>query len=76
MIGEGKYDEMVMPLDDSPQMNDFIDKIVEAINKDDPSPQPVEVKVYIGDKEYDAYTYKASERGKKIVGKQPIKIGG
>lgn len=76
MIGEGKYDEMVMPLEDSPQMNDFIDKIVEAINKDDPSPQPVEVKVYIGDQEYDAYTYKASERGKKIVGKQPIKIGG
>ena len=41
-----------------------------------PVPQPVEVKVYIGVKEYDAYTYKASERGKKIVGKQPIKIGG
>lgn len=76
MIGEGKYSEAVIPLDDSPQMNDLINKIVEAINKDDPSPQPVEVKVYIGDKEYDAYTYKASERGKKIVGKQPIKIGG
>ena len=28
------------------------------------------------DKEFDAYTYKASERGKKIVGKQPVKIGG
>ena len=37
---------------------------------------PMEVRVFIGDKEYDAYTYKASERGKKIVGKQPIKIGG
>lgn len=76
MIGEGKYSEAVIPLDDSPQMNDLINKIVEAINKDDPSPQPVEVKVYIGDKEYDAYTYKAAERGKKIVGKQPVKIGG
>ena len=76
MIGEGKYSEAVIPLDDSPQMNDLINKIVEAIDKDDPSPQPVEVKVYIGDKEYDAYTYKASERGKKIVGKQPVKIGG
>lgn len=76
MIGEGHYSEAVIPLDDSPQMNDLINKIVEAINKDDPSPQPVEVKVYIGDKEYDAYTYKASERGKKIVGKQPVKIGG
>lgn len=76
MIGEGKYSEAVIPLDDSPQMNDLINKIVEAIDKDDPGPQPVEVKVYIGDKEYDAYTYKASERGKKIVGKQPVKIGG
>ena len=76
MIGEGKYSEAVIPLDDSPQMNDLINKIVDAINKDDPSPQPVEVKVYIGDREYDAYTYKASERGKKIVGKQPVKIGG
>lgn len=76
MIGEGKYSEAVIPLDDSPQMNDLINKIVEAIDKDDPSPQPVEVKVYIGDKEYDAYTYKASERGKKIVGRQPVKIGG
>lgn len=76
MIGEGKYSEAVIPLDDSPQMNDLINKIVEAIDKDDPDPQPVEVKVYIGDKEYDAYTYKASERGKKIVGKQPVKIGG
>lgn len=76
IIGEGKYSEAVLPLDDSPQMNDLINKIVEAIDKDDPNPQPVEVKVYIGDKEYDAYTYKASERGKKIVGKQPVKIGG
>ena len=76
LIGEGKYSEAVIPLDDSPQMQELINKIVEAIDKDDPNPQPVEVRVFIGDKEYDAYTYKASERGKKIVGKQPVKIGG
>ena len=77
LIGEGKYTEAVIPLDDSPQMHDLIAKIADAVNKDDDNPtQPVEVKVYIGDKEYDAYTYKASERGKKIVGKQPVKIGG
>jgi hypothetical protein len=77
IAGEGKYSEAILPLDDSPQMNDLINKIVEAIDKDNPSnPQPVEVKVYMGDKEYDAFTYKASERGKRIVGKQPIKIGG
>lgn len=77
MIGEGKYSEAVIPLEDSPQMNDLINKIVAAIDKDkDTNSSPVEVRVYIGDKEYDAYTYKASERGKKIVGKQPVKIGG
>lgn len=77
MIGEGKYDEMVMPLGDSPQMNDFIDRIVDTLNNNPgPGTSPVEVRVFIGDKEFDAYTYKASERGKKIVGKQPIKIGG
>lgn len=76
IAGEGKYSEAILPLDDSPQMKDLIDKIAEAVDKDDPDPQPIEVRVYIGDKEFDAYTYKASERGKKIVGKQPVKIGG
>lgn len=77
IAGEGRYSEAILPLDDSPQMNDLINKIVDAMNKDDPPSQgPVEVRVFLGDKEFDAYTYKASERGKKIVGKQPIKIGG
>ena len=77
IAGEGRYSEAILPLDDSPQMQDLINKIAEAVDKDDnPNPQPVEVRVFIGDKEYDAYTYKASERGKKIVGKQPVKIGG
>lgn len=77
IAGEGKYSEAILPLEDSPQMQDLINKIAEAVDKDDnPNPQPVEVKVYIGGKEYDAYTYKAAERGKKIVGKQPVKIGG
>ena len=77
MIGEGKYDEMVMPLGNSPQENDFVDKIVDAINNNPGSGNSsIEVRVFIGDKEFDAFTYKASERGKKIVGKQPVKIGG
>lgn len=78
MIGEGKYSEAVIPLDDSPQMQDLIDKIAEAVDKDKPDNNggPTEVHVYIGGKEYDAFTYKSSERGKTVVGKQPIKIGG
>lgn len=78
IAGEGRYSEAILPLDDSPQMQDLIDKIVEAVDKDKPDDNggPTEVHVYIGGKEYDAFTYKASERGKTVVGKQPIKIGG
>ena len=78
IAGEGKYSEAILPLDDSPQMQDLIDKIAEAVDKDKPdnSGGPTEVHVYIGGKEYDAFTYKSSQRGKTVVGKQPIKIGG
>lgn len=78
LIGEGKYDEAVIPLDDSPQMQDLIEKIADAVDKDKPSGGggPTEVRVFIGGKEYDAFTYKSSERGKTVVGKQPIKRGG
>lgn len=72
LIGEGRYSEAVVPLDDSPQMNDLIQKIADATNNKG-GDKPVEVRVYIGDKEWDAFTYKSAERGKKIVGNQPIK---
>lgn len=78
IAGEGKYSEAILPLDDSPQMQDLIDKIVDAIDKDKPDNNggPTEVHVFLGGKEYDAFTYKSSQRGKTVVGKQPIKIGG
>ena len=75
MVGEGAYSEAVIPLDDSPQMQDLIQKIADAIDKDKPD-TPVDVHVYIGDEEFDAYTYKAAKRGEKKVGKQPIEVGG
>lgn len=75
LIGEGRYDEAVIPLGDSPQMADLVQKIADAVDKDKPD-TPVNVHVYIGDEEFDAYTYKASERGKKKVGAQPVKTGG
>lgn len=34
LIGEGQYDEAVIPLGDSPQMNEMIQKIVDALNED------------------------------------------
>lgn len=75
MIGEGAYDEAVIPLGDSPQMAALVQKIADAVDKDKPD-TPVNVHVYLGDEEFDAYTYKAFERGKKTVGAQPVKMGG
>ena len=76
MVGEGAYSEAVIPLDDSPQMQDLIQKIADAVDKDDGGGKPVEVRVYIGDREWDAFTYESAQRGEKLVGAQPVKIGG
>ena len=76
-VGEAGHSEAVIPLDNSPQMAELIDKIVAATSKQETaSSTPVEVKVYIGQDEFDAYTYKASQKGQRIVGRQPITIGG
>lgn len=72
LIGEGAYDEAVIPLGEAPQMMDFINKIADATKGNNGGGETV-VKVYIGDKEWDAFTYKSAERGKKLVGAQPVK---
>lgn len=55
MVGEGKYDEAIIPLGNSPQMGELVDRIVDAIDKK-PSGgggdnTPIEVHVYIDSKE-------------------------
>lgn len=72
LIGEAGKPEMVMPLDNSPQMLDLIDKIADKVN----TTGETVVKVYIGDREWDAFTYESSKRGAKLVGAQPVMIGG
>ena len=77
LIGEGRYNEAVIPLDNSPQMEQLVKRIADAVDRDGKSgsgsgSSPVEVRVYIGGKEYDAFTYKAAKRGERIVGAQPI----
>lgn len=71
LIGEGRYDEAVIPLDNSPQMLDLVDKIADKVN----STGETVVKVYIGDREWDAFTYESAQRGSKLVGAQPIREG-
>lgn len=72
LIGETGRNEAVIPLDNSPQMLDLIDKIADKVN----NTGETVVKVYIGDREWDAFTYESSKRGAKLVGAQPVVIGG
>lgn len=77
LAGEGRYNEAILPLDNSPQMEQLVQRIADAVDRDDRSgngsgSSPVEVHVYIGGREYDAFTYKAAKRGERIVGAQPI----
>lgn len=81
MIGEGRYDEAIIPLGDSPQMQDLVQKIADEVSKERTpsnvnSDNPVEVRVFIGDREWDAFTYQSARRGEKLVGAQPVTIGG
>lgn len=75
LIGEGLYDEAVIPLGNSPQMQDLVQQIADAVktNQTSSNNDQLIVKVYIGGKEYDAFTYKAAKRGERLVGAQPIK---
>lgn len=79
LAGEGRYDEAIVPLGNSPQMEELVQRIADAV--DDPrrssaDTSPIEVHVFIGGDEYDVYTYRASERGRKKIGAQPITVGG
>lgn len=75
LAGEGAYSEGILPLDNSPQMQDLIQKIADAVDNK-PNNTPVDVRVFIGDKEWDTFTYESAKRGEKNVGEQPVEIGG
>lgn len=61
MVGEGKYDEAVIPLGNSPQMKDLVNQIADA-TKSRGSSEPIQVNVYIGNEQVAEYTYKATKR--------------
>ena len=67
LIGEGQYDEAVVPLGNSPQLNDMLDKFASKV-----SDRPVNVKVQIGEEDWDAFTYKSTQRGSYSVGVTPL----
>lgn len=61
MVGEGKYDEAVIPLGNSPQMKDLVNQIAEATRGrgDD---EPIQVNVFIGNEQVAEYMHKAEKR--------------
>lgn len=78
-VGEGKYDEAVIPLGNSPQMEELLNQFAKIVQgqPNQSSAQEIVVKVYIGEKEFDSFVYQASQRGQQIVGTQPITyVGG
>lgn len=63
ILGEAGRDEAVIPLDNSPQMRNFISEIVSAINNSKSvQDQPTVIKVFIGNEQLDEYIYKSQKR--------------
>lgn len=69
VIGEGQYDEAVIPLGESPQLDDMLNRFASKVSE-----RPIEVKVIIGDKEWNAFTYKANQKGSVQVGATPLGV--
>lgn len=69
LIGEGRYEEAVIPLGDSPQIEDMLSRFAQVSG----GSNPVEVRVYIGDSEWDAFTYQSAQRGAALVGANPVR---
>lgn len=64
LIGEGKYDEAVIPLGNSPQMRDLVDQIAAATGKK-AEDEVVQVNVYLGNELVAEHMVKA-ERKRRI----------
>lgn len=60
MIGEGRYDEAVIPLGNSPQINELINRIAEATKGS--KTEPIQINVYIGNEQVAEYIHQADRR--------------
>lgn len=61
MVGEGRHDEAVIPLGNSPQMQELINKIADA-TKHRGGTEPIQVNVYIGNEQVAEYMHNATRR--------------
>ena len=54
LMGEGRYDEAILPLEDSPQMEHLVQRIADAVDKQNPGDEDdktIVVKVYLDGQE-------------------------
>lgn len=61
-IGEGRYDEAVIPLGNSPQMQDLVNQIAEATKNKGGGADTVHVHVYVGNEQIAEYMQRADRR--------------
>lgn len=62
MIGEGKYPEAVIPLGQSPQLAELVDKIAEAVDRPDDDDTPISVTVNLDSQVLFKSTQRASKK--------------
>lgn len=81
LIGEGAYDEAVIPLGNSPQMKEMLSQFAAEVKdamsgNGTTSGESQIIKVYVGGTEVDAEIYRSYQRGEKLVGRKPIRMEG
>ena len=59
-VGEGHYDEAIIPLGNSPQMKELVNQIAEATKGG--RDEPIQVNVFIGNEQVAEYTHRAEKR--------------
>ena len=67
IVGEGRYNEAVIPLGNSPQLNEMLDKFAAKVTE-----RPINTTVYIGDKKWNTFTQKSARLGQRSLGNAVI----
>ena len=68
MVGEGKYEEAVIPLGGSPQMQELISKIAAAVKGEGGGQGDMVIPIYIAGQKVDEVVIKGINRGARRVG--------
>lgn len=75
MVGEGKYDEAVIPLGDSPQMKELVSAVAEAAKGGRGDDKPIVVQLFVDGKQVMDSVIKHARSETAITGQNPF-LGG